>query len=47
ACAGGRPTSAAGHPHTLVISLLPVADDALDRLLESLLLPKRETELAR
>ncbi|MFI8164410.1 BTAD domain-containing putative transcriptional regulator [Streptomyces microflavus] len=42
-----RPHWSAGHPHTLVISLLPVADDALDRLLESLLLPKRETELAR
>ncbi|MFJ5740196.1 BTAD domain-containing putative transcriptional regulator [Streptomyces microflavus] len=41
-----RPHWSAGHPHTLVISLLPVADDALDRLLESLLLPKRETELA-
>ncbi|MFJ2150425.1 BTAD domain-containing putative transcriptional regulator [Streptomyces microflavus] len=42
-----QPHWSAGHPHTLVISLLPVADDALDRLLESLLLPKRETELAR
>ncbi|MEW1614496.1 MULTISPECIES: BTAD domain-containing putative transcriptional regulator [unclassified Streptomyces] len=41
-----RPHWSAGHPHTMVISLLPVADDALDRLLESLLLPKRETELA-
>ncbi|WP_434598922.1 BTAD domain-containing putative transcriptional regulator [Streptomyces sp. A5-4] len=41
---GRRPHWGAGHPHAMVISLLPVADDALDRLLESLLLPKRQTE---
>ncbi|MFJ5636729.1 BTAD domain-containing putative transcriptional regulator [Streptomyces goshikiensis] len=44
---GRRPHWSAGHPHAMVISLLPVPDDALDLLLESLLLPKRQTEPAR
>ncbi|MEU8750477.1 BTAD domain-containing putative transcriptional regulator [Streptomyces chartreusis] len=41
-----RPGWATAHPRTVTLSLSPEAGDALDRLLESLLPPLRESEVA-